>query len=251
MTLNDKLAEMGSKIIRIGTKGGSGFIYAGPANECDLYDIDTRLQAYLCTLRNQPQDSIKNRLAEYVPLGGREVIESYPSIRNPETTIVIITGKESEANAGGVELEPMKFKGCCDDLAAGRVIAAIYSQVVDDMETAYDRSACLMPWYDLNAAINAMEQAINGATAPGKGAQLINIKQMRLIMAEIKKWINDGIDDCIALERWMMRETDKDINGHISNPRKVIQQVRDNNRATRIEKHYKSFLDYTQKKDNS
>lgn len=251
MTLNDKLAEMGSKRIRIGTKGGSGFIYAGPADECDLYDLDVRLQAYLCTLRNQSQDSIAQRLAEYVPLGRREVIESYPSIRNSETTIVIITGKEAEVNAGGVELEPMKFNGCCDDLAAERVIAAIYSQVIDDMETAYDRSACLMPWYDLNAAINAMEQAIKGATAPGKGAQLHNIKQMRLIMTEIKKWIADGIDDRIALERWMMRETDPDINGHISNPRKVIEQVKANNRSSRIEKHYQSFRAYTLTEDKS
>lgn len=251
MTLNDKLAEMGSKRIRIGTKGGSGFIYAGPADECDLYDLDVRLQAYLCTLRNQSQDSIAQRLSEYAPLGGREVIESYPSIRNPETTIVIITGKEAEVNAGGVELEPMKFKGCCDDLAAERVIAAIYSQVIDDMETAYDRSACLMPWYDLNADINAMEQAIKGTTVPGKGAQLHNIKQMRLIMAETKKWINDGIDDSIALERWMMRETDPDINGHISNPRKVIEQVKANNRSSRIKKHYQSFRAYTQTEDKS
>lgn len=251
MTLNDKLFEMGSKRIRIGTKGGSGFIYAGPACECDLYDLDVRMQAELCTLRNQSQESIKQRLAEYVPLGEREVMESYPSIRNPETTIVIIAGKESETNAGGVELEPMSFKRCCDDLSAERVIAAIYSQVVDDMETAYDRSECLMPWYDLNAAINAMERSISGATCPGKGTQLINIKQMRLIMAEIKRWINDGIDDRIALERWMMREIDPDINGHISNPRKVIEQVKANNRSARIEKHYQSFRAYTSTEDRS
>lgn len=251
MTLNEFLPTMGARKIRIGTKGGSGFIYAGGADECDLYELDVRIEAYLCTVRGSSKETIAERLREYVPLCEREVLETYESIRNPKTTIVIIAGKETEASVGGVEIEPIQYHGCVDDFAAGRLIGAIYSQVKDDMDTAYDRSECLMSWYNAKTCVDALEADIKRATCPGKGTQLINIKQMRLIMAEIKRWIDEGIQDAADLERWMMRETDPQINGHISNPSGFIKKVKEGNRATRIEKHYKSFREYTSTEDRS
>ena len=112
-------------------------------------------------------------------------------------------------------------------------------------------SECLLSWYNAKTCVDALEADIKRATCPGKGAQLINIKQMRLIMAEIKKWIDEGIQDAADLERWMMRETDPQINGHISNPSGFIKKVKEGNRATRIEKHYKSFREYTSTEDKT
>lgn len=250
MNLKEYIQTMKGNRIRVGTKKGSGFIYAGQADDIDLQALDEKIQSYMIT--KAAGKGVKEKLLAYVPIGNREVTDSYSSIRNPETTIVIIDGTEAEQSVGGVELEQIPgYNGCCDDKAAERVVAAIYSQVVDDMDSAISSASCLMPWYDLNGDIGALEEALKSVARPGKGRQIANLRQVRLILAEIKAWIDEGVDEIDSLDRWMMRETDPGINGHISNPRKVIQQVRDNNRATRIEKHYKSFLDYTSKKDNS
>ncbi len=121
MTLNKFLPTMGQKRIRIGTKSGSGFIFAGDADKCDLYELDVRIQAYLCAARSSSKETIAERLRGYVPLGEREVLETYESIRNPKTTIVIIAGKETEVSVGGVEIEPIQYRGCVDEFAAGRI----------------------------------------------------------------------------------------------------------------------------------
>lgn len=243
MTLNELMPKLCGSI-HIGTKNGTGFIYAGKANAFKPTERDNKVLR--CLIRDtqsikRTDREVQEILKNYIPLGLRKVVDMYPSISKQNTTIVIIEGNERESQMNDTSIAPptTEFHGCIDSLAVERLVAGIYKQVAEELEDTYDKTYCLVPWLDVMASVDALEQSIKLSRC--KGAMLRDINRIRIVLADIKRWIDDGTNEQRRLQHWLMRETDPDINGHISNPSAFIRKVKTDKEISKRQRHYESF----------
>lgn len=120
MTLKDALVYKDRHdTIRIGARGGSGFVYAGEVGRIDWKDLNAEY-------------------ADETPFEDREVVEIYPSqLPKHKTMIFIVEGKES---GDAFEKVDDKITNYHDEGMAA-LVAAIYRQVFNELATRYKELA--------------------------------------------------------------------------------------------------------------
>lgn len=128
-TLKEALDKLPSKkLIRIGTSGGSNFLYAGRA---DMVPWDELNAKHTCWMTNKEKK-------EYIPFENRRLIEQYPSLRN-NAELFIIEGTESPQVGEDPDLMLPEGLANADMSGIENLAAAIYKQVVSDLTTAYGK----------------------------------------------------------------------------------------------------------------
>lgn len=145
MILKKKLMELTpGQYIRIGTTRGSGFLYAGKVNRCNLPDIDEKIKADLketaATAKNEKsRDSANERIKNYTPLASRAVVDTYPSTRtNANILIILIEGDESEKAKDNIKYFDDDFKvESYNDDGVKLLAGAITETYAEDLEIKY------------------------------------------------------------------------------------------------------------------
>lgn len=145
MILKKKLSELTpGQYIRIGTTRGSGFLYAGKVNRCNLPDIDEKIKADLletaATAKNEKtRDNANERRENYTPLATRAVVDTFPSTRaKSNILIILIEGDESEKSKDNIKYFDDDFKVDTYDEDGVKLLAgAITETVAEDLEIKY------------------------------------------------------------------------------------------------------------------
>ena len=152
MTIKDIPSDT---IVKIGTTDGAGFLYAGKAGECDfvtlnhkLYDDEWNIFAREAMKFKMSLPSVSKKklvallkyadlVQNYEPLPDREIVEKFDSAIE-DAVVVTVKG----ASWGQVWLydeteRPVKVK---NTNAAVMNVAAIYREIVEELELAYIES---------------------------------------------------------------------------------------------------------------
>ena len=119
-------------LIRIGTNGGSNFIYAGKADNVPWDDLANK---YTCWMNEEEKKA-------FVRFENREVIDQYPSLRCP-AELFIIHGTESPAQKDMDLLMPKGLREISDH-GVELLAEAIYKQVehaIDNVRSVGEHAA--------------------------------------------------------------------------------------------------------------
>lgn len=173
----------------------------------------------------------------------REVIEEYPAMSNDNTTVIIIEGREGEKDVGGIDIEFRPFGGCCSSAAAVRLIGGIYRQVVGELEQTYSARFVWMSMMDAVGALGALEYELKLCSATGSTAMQRKAKAARDLITDIHEWLNENKVECSETERWIMRDDDPELYGHLGNPRAVVDKAKRIVKTQRLAQHFQGTVE--------